>query len=414
MDTGGAKKGESAEGHAAPWCVLFVGGDPLWFGQIQRDVACLHPGWLCLHAADIVGAFKMLAAGTVEGMVVDGKTADSRRLLDAVRAEQPDMICLIRSDMSDRKAGESWKGVDVPLMDSHKDASALVAGLLRSVRLREWTSDPAIKTILPQIRKLPATPRLYDEVTKELRNPHGSLEVVARLIQQDPVMSAKLLQLVNSAFFASAHEITNMLDAVMILGTERINSLILLAGIFSQYGNSGDFAAAVQGILAHSVQVGAFSRVIALRETRNAMTAEAAFTAGVLHDVGKLILAGNLPAQFDRVKKLKSAEKMPDRAAELQIYGVSHSKLGGCLLAAWGLPLPILEAIAYHHEPEESSSKNFSLLAAVYAANFFAHEKGLPSPNPDLGDEKLQYLDRVGLGDRRDRWRDLCDDGAGG
>jgi putative nucleotidyltransferase with HDIG domain len=220
-----------------------------------------------------------------------------------------------------------------------------------------------------------------------------------------------LLQLVNSAFFSSAREITDMLDAAMILGTERIKSLILLAGIFSQYGSSGPFAAAVQALLAHSIQVGTFSRAIALSETKSQAMAEAAFTAGILHDVGKLIVAGNMPEMFDQVQKLKTMAKLPERAAEMQVYGVNHTKLGACLLAAWGLPLPILEAIAYHNDPQLSSSKTFSLLAAVHAANAFAHASDTPSPK-DGGQLpsslNLPYLERIGKGDRAERWRELC------
>ena len=407
---------ETSEGSAGKWCALFVGGDPLWFGHLQRDVACLQPDWVCLHAPDSTGALRILAGGAVGAMVVDGQAGDARRLIEAVREEMPQINCLIRCDISDRKGMDSWKGLDVALVDSHRDASGLVTSLQRIVRLREWSSDPAIKALLPRIRKLPATPKLYLEVTEELRNSKGSLEVIARLIQRDPVMSAKLLQLVNSAFFASAREIADMQDAVMILGSERIKSLILLAGIFSQYHSSSErFALSVQAILAHSIEVGGFSRAIALSETQDAATAEAAFTAGVLHDVGKLILAGNLPEMFDKVQKLRKEEKLPEGEAELQVYGVSHTKVGACLLAAWGLPLAILEAIAYHDEPELSSGKAFSLLAAVHVANVFAHEAEPSSPVAGgvvRAGVNLQYLERVGLGDCRGRWREVCGVGA--
>jgi len=394
--------------------ILFVGGNPLWFGQVQRDVACLQPGWGCLYVSNVPAAFRILATQTVEALVVDGEIFDARRLLDAVKEQWPQMNCLIRCAMSDRKGADSWKGLDVPLIDSQKDASTLISSLLRNECLREWTSDPAIKTLLPRIRKLPATPNLYIEVTEELRNPSGSLDVVARLIQEDPVVSAKLLQLVNSAFFGSVREITNVLDAIIVLGTERVKSLILLAGIFSQYSNSDRFAAALRSILAHSVQVAAFSRIITLSETQSTTTADAAFTAGILHDVGKLILAGNLPEMFDQLQKLKETENLSDRGAETRIYGVGHTQVGACLLAAWGLPLPILEAIAYHHEPERSSCKTFSLLTAVHAANAFAHAGAPPSPMPEFyvpPDIHLQYLESIGLSDRRDRWRALCLEG---
>jgi putative nucleotidyltransferase with HDIG domain len=353
----------------------------------------------------------------LEALVVDGRAAEARPLIEAVREQRPEILCLVRCEMAEPKAVDLWKGLGVPLVASHADASTLAASLLRSAHLRAWTADPAIKALLPRIRKLPATPKLYAQVTEELRDPHGSLEVVANLIGQDPVMSAKLLQLVNSAFFASSTEVTNLLDAVMILGSERIKSLILLAGIFSQYGSDKGFAAAVQALVGHSIQVGTFARAIALAETRSAPMADAAFTSGVLHDVGKLILAGNLPEMFIGVQELRRTGKLPEAAAERQVYGVGHAKVGACLLASWGLPLPILEAIAFHHEPECSADKTFSLLAAVHAANVLAHET--EPILPDAGLEApplihLQYLAQIGLGDCRDRWRQACGLGAPG
>jgi HD-like signal output (HDOD) protein len=402
-------------GLAAKWRVLFVGGDELWFGHLQRDVACLQRGWVCLHAPDSGAAVSILTSSSLQALVVDGRVANARLLLEEVRAQQPEIVCLIRCEMSDRKAVDLWKGLGVTMVASQADASILAASLLRRVHLRDWMADPAIKALLPRIRKLPATPKLYTQVTEELRDPHGPLEVVAGLIEQEPVMSAKLLQLVNSAFFASEREVTTVLDAVMILGSERIKSLILLAGIFSQYGNGKGFGAAVQTLVGHSIQVGAFSRAIVLSETRSAPMAEAAFTAGVLHDVGKLILAGNVPEMYMRVQELMKTGKLSEGAAERQVYGVDHAKVGACLLAAWGLPLPILEAIAFHHEPERSAGNAFSLLAAVHVANVFAHEMELLPPGTGSAAPPgihLEYLAQIGLGDCRDRWRESCGLGA--
>ncbi len=416
-ENGGLKPAPTTEagGRATRWRVLFVGGDALWFGHLQQDMTCLQPDWVCLHAPESGAAVKILTSGPLAALVVEGRVAEARPLVEAVREQRPEIICLVRCEMSERKAVELWKGLGVPLVPSHGDASTLAASLLRSAHLREWTEDPAIKALLPRIRKLPATPKLYTQVTGELRDPHGSLEVVAGLIGQDPVMSAKLLQLVNSAFFASTREVSNLLDAAMILGSERIKSLILLAGIFSQFGNDKGFAAAVQELSGHSIQVGTFARAIALGETRSAGVAEAAFTGGVLHDVGKLILAGNLPEMFMRVQELRKIAKLPEDAAERHVYGVGHAKLGACLLAAWGLPLAILEAIAFHHEPERSPDRTFSLLTAVHAANVFAHES--ESHPPAAGAEAppgihLPYLSQIGLGDCRARWRQLCGLGA--
>jgi HD-like signal output (HDOD) protein len=390
-------------GGAAPWRVLFIGSDPLWFGQIKGDVGCLQPDWLCLHAPG-VAEMENLNWRSANALVVEARASDTRDWLEKARKERPDMNCLVRCDFSEKSVTDRWKGLGYPMLAAHSDASVLASSLLRNARLREWKADPAIQRILPSLRKLPATPRLYVQVTDELRSPNGSLDVVADLIRRDPVMSAKMLQLVNSAFFASSHEVTDTLDAAMILGTERIKSLILLAGIFSQYKEAKGICPSSEALQAHSIQVGVFARAITLSETKDAETAESAFTAGVLHDMGKMILAGNLPEWYKEVPKLRASKQLSDYSAELEMFGANHANVGACLLASWGLPLPILEAVAWHHEPERSSEKDFCLLAAVHAANAFAHQaEGTPAELHE------GFLNRIGLADCCPRWRQIIE-----
>jgi putative nucleotidyltransferase with HDIG domain len=384
-----------------PWRVLFVGADPLWFGQIKGDIGCLQPDWICLHATE-VGTVENSDWGLATALVVEGRAVGAREWLEQVRKDRPDMNCLIRCDISEKPVAEVWKGLGLPMLASQSDASTLVSSLVRNARLRGWMKDPAVQRLLPSLRKLPATPRLYVQVTEELRSANGSLEIVAHLIRQDPVMSAKMLQLVNSAFFASSREVSDTLDATMILGTDRIKSLILLAGVFSQYKEAEGICPSVEALLAHSIQVGVFARAIALSETKDPGTAEAAFTAGVLHDMGKMILAGNLPEWYKQVRKLRVTKQLSDHAVELEIFGAAHTKVGACLLASWGLPLPILEAVAWHHEPERSSERDFCLLAAVHAANVFTHEtEGTPAHFHQ------EFFNRIGLADASARWRQM-------
>jgi HD-like signal output (HDOD) protein len=96
------------------------------------------------------------------------------------------------------------------------------------------------------------------------------------------------------------------------------------------------------------------------------------------------------------------------REAELVVMGTTHADLGACLLATWGLPLPILEAIAWHHEPEKSDDRGFSLLSAVHVANVFAQENGFCSEPDARGRIHVEYLKELGLTDCLDRWRESC------
>jgi putative nucleotidyltransferase with HDIG domain len=389
--------------------VIFIGGDPLWFRQVERDLFGLEPNWLCQHAEDGAKAHAMLASGSFNALILDGQIPDVANLWTALEKKIGRAICLVRRNMSDRSGADNWRRTGITTVSDNVDVATLVASLKRADRLRDWMSDPTIKKLLPLMHKLPIAPRLHEQVTEQLQSPNGSLEIVACLISQDPVMSAKILQVANSAFFARSNEVTDTAEAVMVLGAERIKSLILVAGIFSQYGDASCPGFSPEPIWSHSVQVAICARAITFAETKDAPLAEAAFSGGLLHDIGKLILAGNQPKMYEAALRLHETSGISLWEAERTVLGATHAELGACLLGTWGLPLPILEAIAWHHEPERSGDKGFSLLAAVHAANAFTREGAPDSGKNKVGEAvNFTFLLRSGLGDCRNRWREVC------
>src|SRR5207244_98934 len=127
----------------------------------------------------------------------------------------------------------------------------------------------------------------------------------------------------------------------------------------------------------HSMAVGAFAHAVTIAQTKDVKLADMAFTAGLLHDVGKLLLAANLPEAYCQV--LKEAQGRIDSVSEpeTKLLGASHAELGASVLGSWGLPVSILEAIAWHHCPDKSGDQLFSPLTAVHAANAVEQEKAL-------------------------------------
>jgi HD-like signal output (HDOD) protein len=214
---------------------------------------------------------------------------------------------------------------------------------------------------------------------------------------------------VNSAQFGLANEVTDTADAVIILGVERIKSLILLAGVFSQYSGIDCPGFSPDPIWNHSLEVAMMVRTIVFSETKNATAAETAFTAGLLHDVGKLILAANLPKVHEAVRQLQLSKKATHLGAETMVMGTTHAEFAACLLATWRLPLAVLEAIAWHHTPQRCTDYGFSLPAAVHVANSFAHE-GAGRAAGETATELLnfEFLQKNGLADNLKHWREIC------
>ena len=393
--------------HEAVPLVLFVGGDDSWYQQIERDLRCLQPNWLWRHIETGTEALATLSSVGTGAVVMDASMPEAREFAGSIEKLFPDILRVVRCNLRDHDTLTRWKDLRATMVAQEEGADTLTGTLDRALRLHGWMADPAITRLMPLLRKLHTAPRLYAQVTEELRSPNGSIEDVARLISADPVMSAKLLQVVNSAFFGLGHTICEPGEAVMFLGTERTRSLVLLAGIFLQF--DGRSFLPLEDLWSHNLQVGAFARTLALAETKDGKVAGLAYTAGLLHDIGKIILAGNVPDLYRSVCRMQEEKKLSSVNAEQEVLGTTHAEVGACLLGTWGLPLPMLEAIYWHHYPERSPDSNFSLLTAVHAADVLAQESGCGSggSNADEG-MNVEYLTKLGLADRRNLWRKLC------
>ncbi len=279
-------------------------------------------------------------------------------------------------------------------------SGAIVA---KSIRM----SDSLAK-VIARLERLPSLPALYNQVTAELAKPDASIAFVGRLISMDPAMATKVLQLVNSTVFAMPTQITDPGEAVMQLGVERTKTLILAARLMLDFEKVSCPGFSHDQLWRHSMAVAAFSRAITLAHTKTLKLSEMAFTAGLLHDVGKLLLAANFSETYGQVLEQAERRKISVLEVELEAFDTTHPELAAALLGSWGLPAPILEAIHFHHCPENSAEKGFSSLTAVHVANAVEHEKVLAQSGGLVNQINIVYLTRLGLLDRCKVWREIC------
>ena len=395
----------------APKRVLLVDDDAAIVTRYRDGLAALQDQWEIKGATSGAEALELAGQHAFDAIVADihMPKMNGVTLLNEIIRKSPKILRFIRIAPEDRDLLKNCIGTAPQHLTTDVDAEELEAALQRGFQLDAWMNDEAIKRLIPQLTKLPSMPTLYTRVTAELQSPNGSIENVARLIAQDPMMTAKMLQVVNSAFFALQRQITDPNDAVMFLGAERTKSLIMLAKIFSQFDNAKCVGFAPEQLWGHSMQVGELARRITRAQGCEAKTCEMAFTAGLLHDVGKLLLAANLPGSFSQVLTVSSQKKISASDAERESYGTTHAEIGACLLGVWGLPLNILEAIAWHHAPTWATQNRFSLLTAVHAANALLWETHTPQADAAAAPPQLDttYLASLGLASELDAWREL-------
>jgi HD-like signal output (HDOD) protein len=228
---------------------------------------------------------------------------------------------------------------------------------------------------------------------------------MAAIILKDGGMTARILKLANSAFFGFGQEISDISQAVIYLGTETIKSLILFSNAFAEHEHLKFPGFAAESLSQHSLEAAYASKMIAVHEGEERKVTEEAYVAGLLHDVGKLMLAANLPQQYQEAIAIARREKVPLAVVERKMFGADHADIGGYLLGLWGLPVPVVEAIALHHRPGHVAQKKFSPLTAVHAGNILVTPKTPAIPNLPSSELDESYLAEIGLRGRAKVWQ---------
>ena len=192
---------------------------------------------------------------------------------------------------------------------------------------------------------------------------------IARIIERDAGITGRLLRTVNNAFFAPASRISSVQQAVPHLGTHTLVSLILSLECF---GNFEDTLAACDFIPASLERKAYLAATIAQELVRDRVAQQDAFMGALLHDCGLLLVAAKHPEMVEAACKLMREESCTLPAAERKLWGVTHAEVGAYLLGLWGLPYPVVEAVAHCHAPEHHQGNEVDVGAAVYIAAAFA------------------------------------------
>jgi HD-like signal output (HDOD) protein len=242
------------------------------------------------------------------------------------------------------------------------------------------------------------------QVVEKASRSDASVEEIGAIIGRDIGMTAQVLKLTNSAFFGLGRQFSSAVEAVAYLGLDTIKSLVLSIHAFSQFDKAETGALKIESLWNHSLQVAGSAKRISKLEGQEPKATEEAFTAGLLHDIGKLVLAVNLPDEYTEATRLAHSG-LELSLAEHLVFGANHADVGGYLIGLWGLPVPVVEAVALHHAPSRATQPAFSPLTSVHAANVLEWERpncanGAPAPHLDDN-----YLGLVGVSSRLPAWR---------
>jgi HD-like signal output (HDOD) protein len=327
-------------------------------------------------------------------------------LLAEVMKRHPNTVRLILSGYADKDLILKCVGSTHQYLAKPCDAESLKATVARASNLEDSLHNVRLKTLVCQMNRLPSVPTLYMQVVEKASRAGASIEDIGAVISRDIGMTAQVLKLTNSAFFGLPRQLASADEAVAYLGLETIKSLVLSIHAFSQFEKTETGPLKIESLWNHSMQVAGLAKRISKLEGQESNAAEEAFTSGMLHDIGKLVLSVNLPKDYTEATRLaQSGMELP--AAEEQVFGANHADVGGYLIGLWGLPVPVVEAVALHHCPTRSTQAGFSPLTSVHAANALEREQSHSANGASAPPLDAQYLSRVGVSSRLPAWRQM-------
>ena len=234
---------------------------------------------------------------------------------------------------------------------------------------------------------LPTLPHMAKALNRLIRTPQTSASQIGTLISEDQALTAQVLKVVNSAYYGFPRQINNVTHSIVILGFNKVRDIVLMSSILDAFrGKTGDFD--FVEFWKHSMATAITSD--ALGNTLSASCAEDAFVAGLLHDIGKLVLATSFPEQFGEALDLADKNNILLRDAELELFGFDHSLVGNMLALKWGFTANLCEAIHHHHNPT-IARRSQELASIVHVGDILSRSILVGSG----GDDRIPVIDEM-------------------
>ena len=350
--------------------ILIVDDEPLALDGMKQMLGYLRPEWKLYFALSGEEALELLNETEIDLIVSDMKmpVMDGGELLARVKDFNPAIIRIILSAYSDkdlvlRASKHAHQFLAKPI-----DNAVLIKIIERVYSLQTILHNPKIIKLANSVKNLPSLPELYMKIEAEMKKPFPSVKRIDEIISKDMIMTTKILQVVNSAFFGLPQRIINPLQAINFLGVEVVKALVLLVHFFSPDASSDVFHSHLVKLWDESLNVATLSKKIAISEKLDPKQVEEAFIGSLLQNIGKLVL-WQVNDYFTDIHRQIKDFNITEIEAEYSLYETSHAEVGAYLLGVWGLPELLIEMVAFHHKPSASHNISFSPLTILHGSN---------------------------------------------
>jgi HD-like signal output (HDOD) protein len=389
--------------------ILFVDDEPNILAGLRRMLRSMRNEFDMFFAESGDAALALCAEEQFDIVISDMRMPgmDGAQLLTLIQERHPQTIRIMLTGQADEDAIMRTVGVVHQFLAKPCDPEKLKSVLIKALALHNLLNNEKLKALILQLGTLPSIPTVYANLQRAIRDPEVAIDEVAGIIEKDIAMSAKVLHVVNSAFFGLYTRVDSPSRAVKLLGLDTVKALVLGVEIFTQTKLPKELFSA-EDLWNHSMIVGAMAKKIAEQESDDQELIGNAFLAGILHDIGKLVLVSLLPDKYREAKKIAEAGEMTLHQAEYTIFNGAHGAVGAFLIGLWGFTSPVMEAIGFHHNISDYPSVNFSPAHAVHIANVLYYQNRPEEAVGAVLKMNLAELSKVTAPEKIDIWKKLC------
>jgi HD-like signal output (HDOD) protein/ActR/RegA family two-component response regulator len=386
-------------------CILFVDDEPQVLRGLKASLYTRRKDWNMHFAQGGARAIALMREMHFDVLVTDLRMpeVDGTTLLARTRADSPDTVCIVLSGYADEEQSQRLISLAHRYLSKPCEPVRLEECVERCLAIQSIIQSVELRAQLGSLGALPSMPTTFAALQRALASPKTDSSKVATIIQKDPAIAAKVLQVCNSAFFRLPRRVASIQQAVSYLGLSTVRSMVLSAELFKP-GKTLCAALDLGQLQRHALNVALVARSLAAETA----WAEDAFLAGLLHDIGFLVLGRQRGVEMQQALEAH-ATGMPLEDAERKFVGVDHGTAGAYLLGLWGLPYDIVEAVANHSVPERIARISFDVLSAVGIAHALVVAVGpedvpvFEARTPALGDD---YVRAIGC---PDSWESLIE-----
>ena len=377
--------------------ILFVDDEMNVLHATRRALSSMRGEWDMEFLSSATEALRSLDQTPADVIVSDMRMPgmDGWQLLAEVKRLHPQTVRLVLSGYAEPGVIMRLVGTVHQYIAKPADSTVLKAAIAQTQLMRRLLTSDKIAFMVGRVGTLPSFPKAFQEISACLKEPNTVASDAARIISRDVAMTANIMKLVNSAFFGARRAVSTVDRAVAFLGLDTLTALVMGHGLFLSGSSS------TEALWQHSLQTAMAAREIAQLEHLPALRVEEAFLSGILHDVGRLIIADGGPGGPGGPVGT-GLEGGGERAAADE--APRHAEVGGYLLGLWGFPSHIVAAVAQHHTPRQRADGGFDLTVLVHIADRLAQWQGSDPPSSEILGIEPGLLEEFGLLDRLPVW----------